>query len=164
MGKVPHAKTGAFTLPGYKSIEEDRYVRLALIPSTDMEYLYYLANASLTLRIVQYLHARPQLPVSFVTVIHQIDGWVVRIKLKTPISAQEDGDLRAFLYELGITYEPPMRVQMALWSLEAGQCPVDVMRRYQVAIVSHGSPEREEIEAFRQQFVRGLGYCPETLA
>src|SRR5689334_1001803 len=164
MGKVPHAKTGAFTLPEDKLIEEDRSVRLALIPSTDMEYLYYLANASLTLRVVQYLHARPQLPVSFVTVIHQIDGWVVRIKLKTPISAQEDGDFRAFLYELGITYEPPMRVQMALWSLEAGQCPVDVMRRYQVAIVSHGSPEKEEIEAFRQQFVRGLGYCPETLA
>jgi hypothetical protein len=53
---------------------------------------------------------------------------------------------------------------MALWSLEAGQSPVDVMRRYQVAIVSHGNPEREEIETFRQQFVRGLGYCPETLA
>ncbi|MEH2061167.1 MAG: hypothetical protein V7K50_02675 [Nostoc sp.] len=129
-----------------------------------MEYLYYLANASLTLRVVQHLHARPQTPVSFVTVIHQIDGWVVRIKLKGQISAQEDGDFRAFLNELGISYEPPMRVQMALWSLESGQCPVDVMRRYQVAIVSHGSPERDEIEAFRQQFVRGLGYCPETLA
>jgi hypothetical protein len=129
-----------------------------------MEYLYYLANASLTLRVVQFLHGRPQIPVSFVTVIHQIDGWVVRIKLRGHISAQEDGDFRAFLNELGISYEPPMRIQMALWSLEAGQCPVDVMRRYQVAIVSHGSPEKEEIEAFRQQFVRGLGYCPETLA
>jgi hypothetical protein len=129
-----------------------------------MEYLYYLANASLTLRVVQFLHARREIPVAFVTVIHQIDGWVVRIKLNGNISPQDDGNFRAFLNELGICYEPPMRVQMALWSLEAGQCPVDVMRRYQVAIVSHGNPEREEIEAFRQQFVRGLGYCPETLA
>jgi hypothetical protein len=129
-----------------------------------MEYLYYLANASLTLRVVQFLHSRPQLPVSFVTVIHQIDGWVVRVKLTNELSSEQDGDFRAFLNELGIAYEPPMRVQMALWSLEAGQYPVDVMRRYQVAIVSHGNPEREEIEAFRQQFVRGLGYCPETLA
>lgn len=129
-----------------------------------MEYLYYLANATLTLRIVQHLHNRPQTPVSFVSVIHQIDGWIVRIKLREPISLQEDGDLRAFFNELGISYEPPMRIQMALWSLEAGQNPVDVMRRYQVAIVSHGNPEKEEIEAFRQQFVRGLGYCPETLA
>jgi hypothetical protein len=129
-----------------------------------MEYLYYLANASLTLRVVQHLHNRPQTHVSFITVIHQIDGWVVRIKLRDPVSAQDDGDFRAFFNELGIRYEPPMRVQMALWSLEAGQYPVDVMRRYQVAIVSHGSPEKEEIEAFRQQFVRGLGYCPETLA
>ena len=129
-----------------------------------MEYLYYLGNATLTLRIVQYLHGRPQLPLSFVSVIHQIDGWVVRIKLKDTVSDQQDGDFRAFLSELGISYQPPMRVQMAFWSLEAGQTPVDVMRRYQVAVVSHGSPEREEIEAFRQQFVRGLGYCPETLA
>jgi len=129
-----------------------------------MEYLYYLANASLTLRVVQFFHSRPQIPVSFVTVIHQIDGWVVRIKLKNQLSSQEDGDIRAYLNELGISYEPPMRVQMAMWSLEAGQNPVDVMRRYQVAIVSHGHSEKKEIEAFRQQFVRGLGYCPETLA
>lgn len=129
-----------------------------------MEYLYYLANASLTLRVVQYLHARPQIPVSFITVIHQIDGWVVRVKLDSQISQDRDGDIRAFFNELGIPYQPPMRVQMALWSLEAQQNPVEVMRRYQVAIVSHGSPDKEEIEAFRQQFVRGLGYCPETLA
>lgn len=129
-----------------------------------MEYLYYLGNASLTLRIVQYLHSRPQLPVSFVSIIHQIDGWIVRIKFREPVSDQQNGDFRAFLNELGISYQPAMRVQMALWSLEAGQTPVDVMGRYQVAIVSHGNPEREEIEAFRQQFVRGLGYCPETLA
>ena len=164
MGKLPYTKTGASTLPEIVIFDDDRSVGLALIPSTNMEYLYYLANASLILRVVQYLHARPHMPVSFVTVIHQIDGWVVRIKLKGFFSPQDDGDFRAFLNELGINYEPPMRVQMALWSLEAGQCPVEVMRRYQVAIVSHGSPEKEEIEAFRQQFVRGLGYCPETLA
>lgn len=128
-----------------------------------MEYLYYLANASLTLRIVEYLHKVQHLSVRFITVIHQIDGWVVKVKLN-PVTSQEDGDFRAFLNELGIPYEPPMRVNMALWSLEAGQSPIDVMRRYQVAVVSHGNPEREEIEAFRQQFVRGLGYCPETLA
>jgi hypothetical protein len=129
-----------------------------------MEYLYYLANASLTLRVVEYLHQAPHMPVGFLTVIHQIDGWVVKVKLSSPISSQQAGDFRAFLSELGIAYEPPMRVQMALWSLEAGQSPIDVMRRYQVAVVSHGSPEREEIEAFKQQFVKGLGYCPETLA
>jgi len=129
-----------------------------------MEYLYYLANASLTLRIVKYLHNRPQMPVSFVSVIHQIDGWILKVKMKSPLDSQQDGDFRAFLNELGIPYEPPIRVNMALWSLEAGQSPIDVMRRYQVAVVSHGSPEREEIEAFRHQFVQGLGYCPETLA
>jgi hypothetical protein len=129
-----------------------------------MEYVYYLANASLTLRVVEYLHSTPWLPVRFMTVIHQIDGWVVKVKLSNPLSEQQDGDFRAFLNELGIPYEPEIRVRMALWGLETGQSPVDVMRRYQVAVVSHGSPDRSEIEEFRKQFVQGLGYCPETLA
>lgn len=129
-----------------------------------MEYVYFLANASLSLRVVEYLHSTPWLPVRFMTVIHQIDGWVVKVKLNHPLPPQQDGDFRAFLNELGIPYEPDIRVRMALWGLETGQSPVDVMRRYQVAVVSHGNPEREEIEEFRRQFVMGLGYCPETLA
>ena len=129
-----------------------------------MEYIYFLANASLSLRLVEYLHAMPDLPVHFITVIHQIDGWVVKVKMNTSLNAQQHGDFRAFMNEQGIPYKPEIRLQMALWSLETGQSPIDVMRRYQVAVVSHGTPERSDIEAFRQQFTRGLGYCPETLA
>lgn len=133
-------------------------------PRFFMEYLYHLANASLTLRVVEHLHTAAWLPVRFITVIHQVDGWVVKVKLWHPLSAQADGDFRSYLNELGISCEPDIRVRMALWGLETGQSPVDVMRRYQVAVVSHGNPDRCEIEEFRQQFVEGLGYCPETLA
>lgn len=129
-----------------------------------MEYLYFLANASLTLRVVEYLHAMFQQRVKFMTVIHQIDGWVVKVKMSSPLSPQQHGDIRAFMNEIGIPYEPAIRLQMALWSLETGQSPIEVMRRYQVAVVSHGTPDRSDIEAFRLQFTRGLGYCPETLA
>ena len=129
-----------------------------------MEYLYFLANASLTLRVVKYLQEMPQLPVKFITVIHQIDGWVINIKMKSPLDTQQAGDFRAFLHELGIPFDPPTRVKLALVSLSAGESPINVMRRYQVVVVSHGSPEHREIEAFRHQFTKGLGYCPETLA
>ncbi|MBE9180808.1 hypothetical protein IQ268_19800 [Oculatella sp. LEGE 06141] len=129
-----------------------------------MEYIYYLANASLTLRVVEHLHNSYWLSARFITVIHQIDGWVIKVKLDYPLTPQQDGDFRAFLNELGIPYEPEIRVRMVLWGLETGQSPVDVMRRYQVAVVSHGTPDRTEIEEFRKQFVQGLGYCPETLA
>ncbi|MBE9013307.1 hypothetical protein IQ250_24220 [Pseudanabaenaceae cyanobacterium LEGE 13415] len=129
-----------------------------------MEFLYCLANASLTLRIVEHLHHSKQFPLSFVTVIHQIDGWIVRVKLSRPVDEQTAGDFRAFLDELGIPFTPNIRIQMVLWGLETGQSPIEVMQRYQVAVVSHGSPDREEIEEFRKQFVQGLGYCPETLA
>lgn len=129
-----------------------------------MEYLYFLANASLTQRIVEYLHRNRQIPLHSLTVLHQIDGWVVKIKMKNTLDIQQHGDFRAFLNELGIPYQPEVRVKMALWSLDAGQSPIEVMRRYQVAVVSHGRPDREEIESFRRQFVNGLGYCPETLA
>ncbi len=129
-----------------------------------MEYLYYLANASLTLRIVEHLHNMPQLPLSFVTVVHQIDGWVVRVRMHRTITPQQQGDFAALMNELGIPYQPSIRIQMVLWGLETGQSPIEVMQRYQVAVVSHGSPDKEEIEEFRTQFVQGLGYCPETLA
>jgi hypothetical protein len=129
-----------------------------------MDYLYYLANASLTLRIVEFLHVRNQLPLHFMTVIHRLDGWIIRVKFAQPLDDRQAGDFVAFLNELGISYEPNIRVKMALWGLENGQSPVEVMQQYQIAVVSHGHPDRVEIEAFREQFVQGLGYCPETLA
>jgi hypothetical protein len=129
-----------------------------------MDYLYFLANASLSLRVVEYLHSMPQLPVQFMTVIHQIDGWVIKVRMNSPLTPQQHGDFRAYMNELGISYIPGIRLQMALWSLETGQSPLEVMRRYKIAVVSHGSPDKSDIEAFRQQFMMGLGYCPETLA
>jgi hypothetical protein len=133
-------------------------------PRKTMDYLYFLANASLTLRVVEYLQSMSQLPIQSMTVIHQIDGWVIKVKMSRPLTPHKHGDFRAFMNELGFPYEPEIRLQMALWSLETGQSPIDVMRRYQVAVVSHGSPDKSDIEAFRQQFTMGLGYCPETLA
>ncbi len=129
-----------------------------------MEYLYYLANTSLTLRVIDFLRSNHSLPVQFITVIHQIDGWIVKIKMRQYLTPQEHGDFRAFMHELGVPYEPDMRILMALWGLETGQSPLSVMRRYQVAVVSHGIPNREDVESFKTQFVRGLGYCPEALA
>lgn len=129
-----------------------------------MEYIYFLANASLTLRVVHYLHIKPEIPLEFLTIVHQLNGWIVKIKLTTPMTMQQDGDFRAFLNELGISYQPEIRLQMVFWSLETGQSPIDVMRRYQMAVVSHGRPDYSDIQAFREQFTNGLGYCPETLA
>ena len=129
-----------------------------------MDYLYYFANASLTLRAIEHLQQMTHLQGSIMTVVHKIDGWILKIKLRQPITSGQHGDFRAFMNELGISYQPEMRLQMVFWSLETGQSPIDVMRRYQVAVVSHGTPEPKDIEAFRQQFTRGLGYCPETLA
>ncbi|MEO0433239.1 MAG: hypothetical protein AAF151_16250 [Cyanobacteria bacterium J06656_5] len=129
-----------------------------------MDYVYYLSNASLVLRVVERLHRLAQLPLEFVSVIHRIDGWIVRIRLHESVSADVASNFRAFLDEVGGRSTPGYRIRMALWGLETGQSAVDVMRRYQVAVVSHGKPDRYEIEEFRKQFVEGLGYCPETLA
>jgi hypothetical protein len=129
-----------------------------------MKYIYFLANASLTLRLIDHLCGNSELPTSIVTVIHRIDGWLVKIHFQQSLTSDQHGDFQAYLNEIGIPYEPEIRLQMALWSLEVGQPMVDVMRRYQLAIVSHGQPNYSDIEAFREQFTKGLGYCPETLA
>lgn len=129
-----------------------------------MDYLYYLGNASLTLQVVQHLNRHQTLPIRFISVIHQVDGWVVRVKMLQELNSQQGGDFRAYMSEFGVAYQPSIPLKMALWALETGQPIVEVMQRYQVAVVSHGCPDRSEIEEFRQQFIRGLGYCPETLA
>jgi hypothetical protein len=113
---------------------------------------------------VKYLQASPELPIKFITVIHQSEGWVVKLKMSSLLNPQQHGDFRAFMHELGVPYSPPMRLAHVLSSLETGQSPVDVMYRYQVAVVSHGNPDKSAIEAFRHHLMIGLGYCPETLA
>lgn len=129
-----------------------------------MDFLYCFANASLTLRVIEHIKASCPLPVEFVTVVHQIDGWLVRIKVGSSAIQRDHLDLQAFLMEMGIPYQPNRQMQAALWNLELGEALVDVMRRYRVAVVSHGRPDRVEIEEFRRQFISGLGYCPATLA
>lgn len=129
-----------------------------------MDYLYFLGNASLTLGIIDHLKRMRYSSRCTMTVIHQINGWIVKVRFEQPLTSLESGNFDAYLRDLGIPYQPEVRLQMVFWSLETGQTPIDVMRRYQVAIVSHGTPEMNEIEAFRQQFTLGLGYCPETLA
>jgi hypothetical protein len=128
------------------------------------EYLFWLANASLTLRVIHYLRQAQSLPIESLTVIHQINGWVIRLKITGLVSPQTRGDLRAFLSEQGVPYQRDIRLQLAFWSLDLGESPLSVMRRYQLAIVSHGLPDWSDIEIFREEFKRGLGYCPETLA
>jgi hypothetical protein len=129
-----------------------------------MDYLYFLGNASLTLRIIDHLKRMRYSSRCLMTIIHQINGWIIKIRFEQPLTPMESGNLSAYLRELGIPYQPEVRLQMVFWGLETGQTPIDVMRRYQVSVVSHGTPEMSEIEAFRQQFTLGLGYCPETLA
>ena len=129
-----------------------------------MEFLYRLTNASLAIRVVERLNSASKLPLDCMTVLHQLEGWIVKVKLSDSVKSEDAEDFRAFCDELGIPYDPSTRVRMALWALETGESPVDVMHHYQVAVISHGRPDRDEIEAFREQFATGLGYCPETLA
>ena len=128
-----------------------------------MQYLYYLPNASLTLRVVEYFK-RNDFPIKFVTVINQYDGWIIKVKMKSLVSVEKDKDIRAFLSELGIIYSPSDLMSQVLSSLEAGESAIKVMVRYKVVVVSHGKPQPEEIEVFRQTYIRGLGYCPQNLA
>lgn len=129
-----------------------------------MDYLYYLGNASLVLRVIQHLKDINADRLRFISVIHQLDGWVVRVVcLSQQWTVHQLCDLKAFMNELGVPYTPNARLQHVLEDLEDGVSPIEAMQRYQVAVIVHGQPDLSEIEAFRQQFIQGLGYCPETL-
>mgnify|MGYP005844850505 CR=1 FL=1 len=67
-------------------------------------YSYFIGNDSLTLQVIKYLHSMPYLPIQNIKVIHQTPGWVVRVKMDSPLTPQEDRDFRAFMNELGVSY------------------------------------------------------------
>ena len=128
------------------------------------EYLYSFANASLTLRVIEYLRRQKKIPVDSVIVVNLIDRWLIKIKLKQNLDWQLAQDFQAFLNEMGIVHQPSPRLTMALLQLDAVESPTDVMNRYKIVIVAYGKPDQEEIEIFRQELVSKLGYCPQSMA
>lgn len=128
-----------------------------------MEFLYCFANVSLTQRVLDYLLRQIQSHLEFVTVIFLNDRWVVRLKVDVLSEAKLCDDCCAFLNENGIPYHPPTTMFLAFKDLDAGRALTQVMNRYHIAIVSHGAPDPEEIVCFQEQFVAGLGYCPQSL-
>ena len=131
---------------------------------TYTEYLYSFSNASLTLRVIEYLRDRCQAILNSVAVINLIDRWLIKINLKDSVGIEQAKNLRALLDELGVCYQPSAIITIALARLEMGESPVEIMNRYRVVIVAYGKPEKEEIEIFREQIVDKLGYCPQNMA
>lgn len=128
-----------------------------------MEFVYCFANTSLTERILSYLLKQLRSHVKCITVLFLNDRWVVRIQLDASLDTDYCKDCWAMLNENGFPYQPAIEMSKAFRDLDAGYAPVSVMNRYQVVIVSHGEPNLEELSAFRDQFVQGLGYCPQSL-
>ncbi|MEM8804814.1 MAG: hypothetical protein AAGF01_02035 [Cyanobacteria bacterium P01_G01_bin.38] len=129
-----------------------------------MEFIYCFANASLTERILSYLLKQLRSHVKCITVLFLNDRWVVRIQLDASLDTDYCKDCWAMLNENGFPYQPAIGMTKALRDLDRGDTPISVMNRHQVVIVSHGAPNPEEIYDFRDKFVQGLGYCPQSLA
>ncbi len=130
---------------------------------TYTEYLYSLANFSVTVRIIEHLRDRYQSTLDSLAVINLIDRWLVKVNLKHSIDIESAKNLQAFLSEMGVSYQPTAQIATALARLEAGESSTEIMNREQVVIVTHGKPDREEIEIFRAQIVKRLGYCPQNM-
>lgn len=128
-----------------------------------MSYIYFFTNASLILRVIEFLNSTNR-SVQSMTVIHRWDGWLLKVKFKYLLTLQEDGDVHSFMTELGSIYKPNRVLEQIFFSLETGISPITVMRRYSVAVVAHGLPDRKDIVEFCQCFTKGLGYYPESLA
>ncbi|WP_019505260.1 hypothetical protein [Pleurocapsa sp. PCC 7319] len=129
----------------------------------NIDYIYSFNNASVTLRVIDFLRRR-QLPLNSVTVLNTIDRWIVKFHFKHSLPSQLREDIRAFFCEMGIPYQPSKLIATALERLEAGESPTKIMNRYQVVVVAYGLPAKEEIEIFREAIVARLGYCPQNMA
>ena len=129
-----------------------------------MQYTYCFANTSLVLRLMTYLSKQLSIGLMSVTVIYLVDRWVVRIKLRNELLSPLRGNFLSFLNENGYAFTLSAQNSDALTALDLGASVADVSRLYNAVIVSHGGLHPEDLEAFRQKFVRGLGYCPPSLS
>ncbi len=129
-----------------------------------MDEVYRISNASLVLRLIHYLTFNATIPIQFLTVIHQDMYWVIRLKCPDILSIHLQKDIDAFLREIGDPFVPKANICNALNDLEMGRSPVQVMRTYCVAVISHGNPSATEVNIFRQDFTARLGYCPCNLS
>ncbi len=130
---------------------------------TYTQYFYSFTSATITLRVIEHLRRNYQSTLDSVTVINFIDSWVIKINLKPSIPIELTKNLRAFLNEMGAAYKPSRRIAKALAKLEAGESPTEIMNNYRLVIVTYGKPETKEIEVFRQQIIKRLGYCPQSM-
>ena len=128
------------------------------------EYIYSFPNTSCTLRVIEYLQKQDRYYLDSVAVINLIDRWLVKLSLKQSTPHRLVKNIQAFFNEMGSVYKPSNKIRSAIASLEQGESPTEVMNRYQVVIVTHGKPETEEIEIFRDCIVERLGYCPQNMA
>lgn len=127
-----------------------------------MDVVYRLANASVTVRIMHHLMTS-QVPLAFVTVLHHDDDWIIRVKSSGPLTEFDSLNFEAFLAEHGEPYQPHLRQQVALDSLEVGLSPQETLLRYQVTVLSHGIPCPEAIRTLQHQCTQEFGYGPPTL-
>jgi len=131
--------------------------------SKGMELFYCFENASLTQRILKYLNAKWRSHLKQTTVIFLNDHWAIRMILDSISKPSQYKDCIAFLSENGVCCCAPILVTEALSDLDSGCSATLVMDRHKVVIVSHGAPQPSEIKHFRDHFVSGLGYCPQSL-
>lgn len=134
-----------------------------------MQYLYSFANASLISHVIRWLSSSRKsdtaaaLQLGPLTAMYLVDRWVLCIRLAQLPTPAAERDLMAVLEEYGIPHAPSPAMRAALRDLALGETPTRVMETHQVVVVSHGHPDLSKINDFRVRFVKGLGYCPETL-
>lgn len=131
--------------------------------NSNREYIYSFPNTSCTIRAIAYLRNMDRAYLGSVTVINSLDHWLVKFSIVHSTPYRLTKNLQAFLDEMGYVSIPSRKIQQAIDSLDSGESPMVVMNRYRVVIVTHGKPETEEIEIFRDRVIDGLGYCPQNM-
>ncbi|MEB3232813.1 MAG: hypothetical protein VKJ64_17515 [Leptolyngbyaceae bacterium] len=128
-----------------------------------MVFLYCFGNASLAQRVLASLRQAWRSHLHCVTVIFLNDFWLVRFIIDPALDLEAGKDWQAFLNENGIPYVPTPPVSRAFDDLDLSMVPVIVMKRHNIAIVSHGLANPLEVRHFQENVVAGLGYRPPSL-
>lgn len=131
-----------------------------------IDWFYHFGKASYVLRIIDYLQAmkrRQSLQVEFITIVHQPQGWIVRIRPSQSWPLESILNIQALMNELGNPTEPNRYIRPVFNALEQGQSLSYVRNHYCISVIDHGLPKPGEVLTFCEQVISEFGYCPESV-
>lgn len=125
--------------------------------------VHRLSDASTVRDLLNRVHQRIDLGLLHITLLHDWEGWLLRIQARYSLTYEVLEGLEAIVQEHGEIAVLTTRFNLVFLQLDCGMEPLEVMQRYSVPVIFCGEVDLEELRVFCEELTQGLGFQPQSL-